>query len=129
MSFLAKGTPLLPGRISTDDSSGKEYLINNILWLIEMHRCSGCYHGTLGTEAVQPACVKRNRAVPSPAFHMTLCTWKNCLYKDMANSFLAFCATRCVYCLQVGCSDFPESEPQDICWRTKGRRTSACNWW
>ena len=48
----------------------------------------------------------------------------------MANSFLVFCATgRCVYCVQEGCSDFPESEPQDICWRTKGRRVSVSNWW
>lgn len=49
----------------------------------------------------------------------------------MANSFLASSATgRSVYCVQDGCSYFPESEPQDICWRTKGRRNSVSNsWW
>lgn len=99
ISFLAKGTPLFSGLISTDDSAGKEYLINNILWALEIYRCSGCYHGPWGTVAAQPAHVKWNRAIPSPAVHVTVRTWKIWLYKDMANSFLAFCATgRCLPC-------------------------------
>lgn len=59
-------------------------ILNKKLYNIKIYWCRRCYHHPQGTVA----CVNWNRAIPNPAVHVTLGTWKVCLYKGMANSSL-----------------------------------------